>query len=165
MVLVSKTQRKDPFDTELFRFYTRSGDLYDFVVWPALLLHENGPIVTKGIAQPLDPNSRGHNSYSAPKSRGNTRSVQGETLIQNQRQKNATEINPGIHGGTPWGTDRQFNRGTPSVDLPPLPDENASPTRVNPSHAERAARREQDTRRDQESHRSVNNNLTGAWKH
>ncbi|OWF41866.1 uncharacterized protein LOC110461834 [Mizuhopecten yessoensis] len=34
-----------------FRAYTRSGKYLGFVVWPALLLHENGPLLYKGVAQ------------------------------------------------------------------------------------------------------------------
>ena len=42
------------FDTsqpDLYRTYTRSGDVIEYIVWPALLLHENGPVLYKGVAQ------------------------------------------------------------------------------------------------------------------
>ncbi|WAQ98823.1 hypothetical protein MAR_023196 [Mya arenaria] len=42
----------DHFDTNIFKQFTKSGKLIDFVVWPALVLHKDGPVVGKGIAQP-----------------------------------------------------------------------------------------------------------------
>lgn len=44
-------------DKAMFRLFTRSGEYVDFVVWPALLLHENGPLVQKGVVQPLKSKS------------------------------------------------------------------------------------------------------------
>lgn len=35
----------------MFRAYTRSGDVIDYVVWPSLLLKEDGPLLYKGVAQ------------------------------------------------------------------------------------------------------------------
>ena len=40
-------------DKSVFRLFTRNGNILDFVVWPALMLHENGPLVHKGVVQPL----------------------------------------------------------------------------------------------------------------
>ncbi|XP_053400218.1 uncharacterized protein LOC123559198 isoform X2 [Mercenaria mercenaria] len=39
------------FDNNVYKVFTRSGPLVDYVVWPALLLHENGPIIAKGVAE------------------------------------------------------------------------------------------------------------------
>ncbi|XP_052794309.1 uncharacterized protein LOC128227634 isoform X2 [Mya arenaria] len=39
------------FDTDFYKAYTKSGPLVDYVVWPALCLHEKGPLLCKGIAQ------------------------------------------------------------------------------------------------------------------
>lgn len=39
-------------DKNVFRLYTKSGEKVDFVVWPAVFLHQNGPIVQKGVLQP-----------------------------------------------------------------------------------------------------------------
>ena len=36
---------------ELFKFYTTSGPYVDYIVWPALLLYEGGPVVCKGVVQ------------------------------------------------------------------------------------------------------------------
>lgn len=39
-------------DKNVFRLYTKSGENVDFLVWPAVFLHKNGPIVQKGVLQP-----------------------------------------------------------------------------------------------------------------
>lgn len=49
----SSEKRGSEFDTDLYRYYTRSGQKVDYIVWPALFLHENGPLLCKGIAQPM----------------------------------------------------------------------------------------------------------------
>lgn len=38
-------------NSDMYRTYTKNGKYVDFLVWPALLLHEHGPTVCKGIAQ------------------------------------------------------------------------------------------------------------------
>ncbi|XP_052279057.1 myosin-11-like isoform X2 [Dreissena polymorpha] len=39
------------FDTKLYEGYTKRGSQIDFVVWPALYLEKNGPLLHKGVAQ------------------------------------------------------------------------------------------------------------------
>lgn len=39
------------FDNAMFRANTATGKYTDFIVWPALLLHTNGPLLLKGVAQ------------------------------------------------------------------------------------------------------------------
>jgi hypothetical protein len=46
-----KCDMETRFDKNLYKEYLTSGQLVDFVVWPALLLHDNGPIVCKGVAE------------------------------------------------------------------------------------------------------------------
>jgi hypothetical protein len=41
-------------DRDVYREYTRSGKRVAFSVWPALYLHKDGPLLTKGVAQPCD---------------------------------------------------------------------------------------------------------------
>ncbi|KAL5012317.1 hypothetical protein ScPMuIL_010868 [Solemya velum] len=53
VVLEWTAVKSDNFDRNLFRAYTKSGNKFDFVVWPAILLHKGGAILSKGIAQPL----------------------------------------------------------------------------------------------------------------
>ncbi|WAQ98119.1 hypothetical protein MAR_022492 [Mya arenaria] len=43
-------ERRD-FNKELFKEYTVRGKYVEFFVWPVMYLHENGPVLTKGIAQ------------------------------------------------------------------------------------------------------------------
>ncbi|XP_052794212.1 uncharacterized protein LOC128227580 isoform X2 [Mya arenaria] len=45
-------KKGDHFDKNIFNQYTKSGKFIDFVVWPALLLNKDGPVVGKGTAQP-----------------------------------------------------------------------------------------------------------------
>ncbi|XP_053390704.1 uncharacterized protein LOC128553545 [Mercenaria mercenaria] len=40
-----------PFDTNKFKPYTQSGKRLDYVVWPAVYLHKDGPMLAKGVAQ------------------------------------------------------------------------------------------------------------------
>lgn len=39
------------FNTDMYRAYTKSGDHVEYVVWPAIYLHEGGPVLMKGVAQ------------------------------------------------------------------------------------------------------------------
>lgn len=41
-----------PLDKNVLKHYTVSGDIIAFVVWPALYLHKDGPLLCKGVAQP-----------------------------------------------------------------------------------------------------------------
>lgn len=53
VVMESSIQRGGNFDKELFRHYTKSGDIIDYLVWPALRLYDGGPVLCKGIVQPI----------------------------------------------------------------------------------------------------------------
>jgi hypothetical protein len=53
------TERSDvPFDKGLYKEYITSGPVVKYVVWPALLLQEGGPLVCKGVAEGMQPESR-----------------------------------------------------------------------------------------------------------
>lgn len=41
------------FSPELYKAYTKSGQTIDYVVWPVMYLHEHGPLLSKGVAQPV----------------------------------------------------------------------------------------------------------------
>ncbi|XP_053400476.1 uncharacterized protein LOC123558245 [Mercenaria mercenaria] len=43
--------RTEKFDTAVFKPYTQTGVYFDYLVWPPLYLHENGPLLAKGVAQ------------------------------------------------------------------------------------------------------------------
>ncbi|XP_061184512.1 uncharacterized protein LOC133192535 [Saccostrea echinata] len=57
-----KFESPNVIDKNIFRLFTRSGERPDYVVWPALLLHEDGPLVQKGVVQPVKSNTAGKNS-------------------------------------------------------------------------------------------------------
>ncbi|KAK3607020.1 hypothetical protein CHS0354_020445 [Potamilus streckersoni] len=50
-IVISCVKEGDRFDVSLYRAYTKSGTIVDFCVWPLVLLAENGPILSKGVAQ------------------------------------------------------------------------------------------------------------------
>lgn len=39
------------FNKESFNEYTKRGKYLDYVVWPVIFLHRNGPLLKKGVAQ------------------------------------------------------------------------------------------------------------------
>ncbi|CAC5359619.1 unnamed protein product [Mytilus coruscus] len=48
--------RETHIDTDIFRRYTKTGDLVDFIVWPVLYLFKDGPVLNKGVVQPKSAN-------------------------------------------------------------------------------------------------------------
>ncbi|XP_033743437.1 uncharacterized protein LOC117329550 [Pecten maximus] len=38
-------------DSKYFRKYDRSGDIVEYLLWPAMLLHKEGPVLSRGIVQ------------------------------------------------------------------------------------------------------------------
>ncbi|KAL3879249.1 hypothetical protein ACJMK2_031554 [Sinanodonta woodiana] len=45
------------FDLSAFQPYTKSGNKIEYIVWPAMYLHQNGPILRKGVAQGMRDSS------------------------------------------------------------------------------------------------------------
>ncbi|XP_071125506.1 uncharacterized protein [Mytilus edulis] len=43
----------EQLDKDYYKEYTKQGDIVSFVVWFPLLIQENGPVLTKGVAQPI----------------------------------------------------------------------------------------------------------------
>ena len=39
------------FDENYYKAYTRAGKKIQFIVWPVLYLHKDGPLMGKGVAQ------------------------------------------------------------------------------------------------------------------
>jgi hypothetical protein len=39
------------YDKNVYREFVKSGDKVTFVVWPALFLHDGGPLLNKGVVQ------------------------------------------------------------------------------------------------------------------
>lgn len=52
---IDEQQREgDPFDKDKYKEYTQSGKTIAFNVWPALYLYKDGPLLIKGVAQPVN---------------------------------------------------------------------------------------------------------------
>ena len=51
VVLDFNFKRGDLFDKDKLSAFTTSGDIVDYLVWPVMYLHENGPVMSKGVAQ------------------------------------------------------------------------------------------------------------------
>lgn len=162
MHLVSKVNRKSDFDTNIFRFYTKQGDKFDFVVWPALLLHDQGPLVTKGVAQPYDPMNKSisgsKRSLRSPKS-DHTPTPTPIQMVPpvNHRRPDEAAIEPSLRG-TPYSSHNLSIAETESVDLPPMPDQDHR--QLTPHETV------QDSNRSRVGSREKSNdpNLTAAWR-
>lgn len=51
LVIECENLEGNVMDTNKFNNYDRAGTVIEFVVWPVLLLHKNGPVLAKGIVQ------------------------------------------------------------------------------------------------------------------
>ncbi|VDI68234.1 Hypothetical predicted protein [Mytilus galloprovincialis] len=52
---IDEQQREgDPLDKDKYKEYTQSGKKIAFNVWPALYLYKDGPLLIKGVAQPVN---------------------------------------------------------------------------------------------------------------
>ena len=52
LFLDDRLETDSKFDADRFKHYTQTGQTMDYIVWPALYLHEGGPLLQKGVAQP-----------------------------------------------------------------------------------------------------------------
>ena len=52
LFLDDRFETDSKFDVDRFKHYTQTGQTMDYVVWPALYLHKDGPLLQKGVAQP-----------------------------------------------------------------------------------------------------------------
>ena len=50
-VVFDSLDHYDKFDTNCYKAFMKQGKTVDYYVWPALLLHEGGPLLAKGVAQ------------------------------------------------------------------------------------------------------------------
>ena len=41
------------FDNTIYKVFTKNGNTVGYVVWLPLYLHKNGPLLQKGVAQPI----------------------------------------------------------------------------------------------------------------
>lgn len=50
-VVIDLEIRQDQPFCNLYKAYTKSGPTVEYVVWPALFLHQGGNLLCKGVAQ------------------------------------------------------------------------------------------------------------------
>ena len=51
MAVAKPAKSGSTFGSAMYKQYTVKGPCVDYIVWPAILLHENGPVISKGVAQ------------------------------------------------------------------------------------------------------------------
>ena len=51
MCFDAKRSKGSVFDSETYRYYQTSGTKLSLIVWPAFLLHKDGPLLSKGVAE------------------------------------------------------------------------------------------------------------------
>ncbi|KAL3878670.1 hypothetical protein ACJMK2_031001 [Sinanodonta woodiana] len=76
VVLSREPERGAQFDTNLYKHYMHSGDTIDYVIWPALLLHTDGPLLAKGVAEP----------YAVPEAKGFPATVNDDISLDRRSQ-------------------------------------------------------------------------------
>ena len=54
VIIFQKTAADEQFDKDVYKAYTQVGKKLDFVVWPAVYLHKDGPMICRGTAQGKD---------------------------------------------------------------------------------------------------------------
>ncbi|XP_053398896.1 uncharacterized protein LOC123556660 [Mercenaria mercenaria] len=89
LVFHLNVQKGEQFDNNKYKHYTLTGTVIDYVVWPALLLHQEGSVLCKGVVQC-------------------TKSIQGSKSVKvRSRQVDAAGI------GIPTGSVRLTSSETP----------------------------------------------------
>ena len=48
-----EVMKNNPYDSNIYKLYTREGTRVSFTVWLPLLLHEGGPLLSKGVVEPF----------------------------------------------------------------------------------------------------------------
>ena len=74
----------EDFDTNIMRSYTKSGKFVSYVVWPVLYLHENGPLLAKGVVQ----GKKAKREIHAP---NHTDLADGDSKREEKEDKNVVE--------------------------------------------------------------------------
>ncbi|CAG2217087.1 CCT8 [Mytilus edulis] len=65
MVIDYENFEEQPMDPNKFNKYNRSGTTVEYVVWPALILHKDGPVLAKGTVQTNYEDKTAHRKKSA----------------------------------------------------------------------------------------------------
>ncbi|VDH93783.1 Hypothetical predicted protein [Mytilus galloprovincialis] len=94
MVLVYDQPEGAPIDKNMFTVYTKQGQLIDFIVWPALILHTDGPILAKGAAQGKDFEQHGYKGMKIDsESKGNLTLTTTKTAISVKVETETNRVN------------------------------------------------------------------------
>ncbi|XP_052077727.1 uncharacterized protein LOC127715641 isoform X7 [Mytilus californianus] len=94
MVLVYDQLEGGPIDKNMFTVYTKQGPLIDFVVWPALILHTDGPILAKGAAQGKEVEPNGYKGTKIDsESKGNSTWTTTKTAISVKVENEISRVN------------------------------------------------------------------------
>lgn len=94
MVLVYDQLEGEPIDKNMFTVYTKQGPLIDFVVWPALILHTDGPILAKGAVQGKEFEPNGYNgSKIDSESKGNSTWTTTKTVNSEKGENEKYRVN------------------------------------------------------------------------
>ncbi|WP_263081735.1 hypothetical protein [Endozoicomonas sp. Mp262] len=82
IVLMPVAKPGSQMDAGYYRDYTQSGKITDYVVWPAMQLYKDGPLLCKGVAQPLKQKVRSKRSLLPEKQSAKT--TNPAQLVKNQ---------------------------------------------------------------------------------
>ena len=58
VTLGPEAMKNNPYDSNIYKDYTNTGTRVSFTVWLPLLLHEGGPLLSKGVVQPFKEPSK-----------------------------------------------------------------------------------------------------------
>lgn len=73
----------DKLDIDTFKVYTQSGTYVSYTVWLPMFIHEGGPVLIKGVAQPIPTRSK-----SAPTTRDQKEmKFKSQTMVDKHRTK------------------------------------------------------------------------------
>ena len=81
--MIQVIEKGKSFNKDLFSEFTARGDVYDYLVWPALLVDKSGRLLHKGVAQPSKSKER---SASVNGSRRNSPELAGQEFNGNLSQ-------------------------------------------------------------------------------
>lgn len=112
VVLGKTADPGDTFDTNMYKPYTNTGTMVAYVVWPPLLLHKGGPLLVKGVVQPIKIERR-TDKYSTRKARetdttsGKPKTNFGKTVSPST---NNQFTRPGAYDLDSWNTRAPVDR-------------------------------------------------------
>lgn len=105
MCFIDRLDRGAKFDSDTFRKYNDGGNKFDYLVWPALLLHRDGPLITKGIAQPIQETLLENFDARVRSRQSISRSLREELLADEKSGHNS------------WDPDRVARQESPTVRM------------------------------------------------